>query len=111
MDISDTQVNGIQVLDVTGRIDSGTAKSLEDKVVGLLDGGTKALVIDLAKVEFVSSAGLRVFLLAAKRLKAAGGKYGLAGLQPSVREVFEVSGFSKIFSLFADRTEALDRLG
>ncbi|MBN9525923.1 MAG: STAS domain-containing protein [Alphaproteobacteria bacterium] len=111
MDISDTQVNGIQVLDVAGRIDSGTAKSLEDKVVGFLDGGTKALVIDLSKVEFVSSAGLRVFLLAAKRLKAVGGKYGLAGLQPSVREVFEVSGFSKIFSLFADRAEALDRLG
>jgi len=111
MEISDTQVNGIHVLDVTGRIDSGTAKSLEDKVVGVLDGGAKALVIDLSKVEFVSSAGLRVFLLAAKRLKAAGGKYGLAGLQPPVREVFEVSGFSKIFSLFTDRAEALDRLG
>lgn len=111
MEISESEANGIQLVDVAGRIDSATAKLLEDKVVGLLDGGAKALIIDLTRVEFVSSAGLRVFLLAAKRLKAAGGKYGLAGLQPQVREVLEVSGFSKIFSLFADRAEALDGLG
>ena len=57
-------------------------------------------------LEYVSSAGLRVFLLMAKRLRAAGGKLALAEPAPGVREVLDISGFSTIFTICGDLNDA-----
>ena len=76
-----------------GRIDTLTAPELEAAVV--LDG-VDELVFDLTEVDYVSSAGLRVFLGAQKRM---GGKsMKIAHVNPSVREVFDITGFSDIFA-------------
>ena len=64
-------------------------------------------VIDLAGVDYVSSAGLRVILLAGKRLKAGGGRLALAGLRDNVREVFEMSGFLTLFPVLPTVDAAL----
>ena len=77
----------------------------------MIDGGETRLVIDLSRVDYVSSAGLRVFLMAFKRLTADGGKIVLCSLQEPVRQVFDIVGFYSMFPIVNSRDEALNTLG
>ncbi len=72
----------------------------------LIDDGESTIVVDFSSVDFVSSAGLRVLLATAKKIGTSG-SLRLFGLNPSVREVFDVSGFSTIFAIFDDEPSAL----
>lgn len=107
MELKESSEGGQTVVELIGRLDSNTSKAVEDRLAALLDGGVKAMVLDFAALEYVSSAGLRVLLVVAKRMKAAQGRLAICGLRPEVREVFEISGFSKIFSIFPAKAEAL----
>lgn len=107
MELKESSENGQTVVELIGRLDSNTSKAVEDRLAALLDGGVKAMVLDFAALEYVSSAGLRVLLVVAKRMKAAQGRLAICALRPEVREVFEISGFSKIFSIFPGKAEAL----
>ena len=69
-----------------------------------------AVIIDCAGLEYVSSAGLRVFLLAARTSQRAGFRFALCSLQPAVREVFELSGFNRVIDVHPDRAAALTPL-
>jgi anti-anti-sigma factor len=93
-----------------GRLDFGTAaefqKHLEQAIAGA-GRAPAAVIIDCAALEYVSSAGLRVFLMAARTAQPAGVMFSLCALQPSVREVFDISGFSRIIAVHADRAIAL----
>jgi anti-anti-sigma factor len=80
---------------------------LEDRFTTLLDGASKQLLLDFTELDYVSSAGLRVLLIAAKRVKACQGRLAICALRPDVLEVFEISGFTKIFSLYPTRAQAL----
>lgn len=101
MDISENSRDGALVISVSGRLDSSTAGDLE-AILPPRVREHKAVVLSLADVPYVSSAGLRVLLIGAKAAKAAGNKLILAGLSPAVREVFDISGFSKIFTITVD---------
>ena len=81
-----------------GRIDTLTAPQLETELTPLL-GGVEALVLDLAQVAYISSAGLRVLLSTHKKMLAAGGTLTIANAVPAVREVFDITGFSDILTL------------
>lgn len=81
-----------------GRIDTLTAPQLETELAPLL-GGVTALVLDLAQVAYISSAGLRVLLSTHKKMLAAGGALTIANAVPAVREVFDITGFSDILTL------------
>lgn len=73
----------------------------------MLSGGTPHLAIDLSQLDYISSAGLRVLLVVAKKVQQAKGKVVLFGLGPNVREVFSISGFDKIFAIRDDAAAAL----
>ncbi len=91
-----------------GRLDFGSAAGFEKQLGQTLAGkAPAALIIDCAGLEYVSSAGLRAFLIAARGAQRAGVRFALCGLQPPVREVFDLSGFSRIITIFADRAAAL----
>jgi anti-anti-sigma factor len=107
MDIYEERKDGLLVLGLEGRLDATNSKMLEDKVLAVIDEGEKQLVIDLSQLDYVSSAGLRVFLLASKRLHPAGGKLVLCSLQDPVKEVFEIVGFFSILSILDSRDEAV----
>jgi anti-anti-sigma factor len=96
-----------------GRIDHATADSfkaaLAPHLAGVAPGGDRA-VIDLAGVEYISSVGLRVLMLASKQVKAQGGALAVAGLQPVVREIFEISRFNLVLEVFPTLREALAKL-
>ena len=95
------------VVQLQGKVDATSAPSVEQALVGVIDQGEKRLVLDCAGLDFISSAGLRSLLLAVKKMKAAGGAISLAALQPNVKEVFDISGFSALFTIHGSRADAL----
>ena len=108
MNIKETKKDKTTVLVVEGRIDSSTSAALEKKLITLIEtDGVKDIIIDFLAMDYISSAGLRVLLMAAKKAGKLGGKVVLAGLSANVKEVFDISGFSNIFSIFASQEEAI----
>ena len=95
------------VVQLQGKVDATSAPSVEQALVSVIDQGEKRLVLDCAGLDFISSAGLRSLLLAVKKMKAAGGGISLAALQPNVKEVFDISGFSALFTIHGSRADAL----
>ena len=110
MEIHEEKHEGLLVVAPAGRIDTTTSIDLEKRLVRHLDTGERHLVIDLGGIEYISSAGLRVLLLVAKRVRAAGGDLVLCALGPAVRQVFELAGFLSIFRVEPSREQALARL-
>ena len=111
MDIHEERKDGFLVLGLEGRLDAVSSKVFEEKVLAVIDGGETRFVIDLSQLSYVSSAGLRVFLVASKRLTPAGGRVVLCSLQEPVKEVFDIVGFYQIFSIWSSNDEALNNLG
>jgi anti-sigma B factor antagonist/stage II sporulation protein AA (anti-sigma F factor antagonist) len=99
----------VLILRPVGRLDSSSAPELERVVIEHLGQGTKQLMFDLSDMDYVSSAGLRVILLAGKKLRTAQGKLVLVGLREMVREVFEMSGFMSLFPVEETVAEGLTR--
>jgi stage II sporulation protein AA (anti-sigma F factor antagonist) len=96
----------VLVLMPEGRLDSSNVAAAEADFFAHLDRGPTKVVIDLERLNYISSAGLRLVLMAAKRLKHAGGKLALCGMQPQIREVFEISGFVSILTVVESRQDA-----
>ena len=110
MDINEDRKADAVVLALSGKLDATTAKAFENKIFSVIDSGAQRLVIDLSQLDYVSSSGLRVFLLAAKRLQPTNGKVSLCGLQDHIRQVFDLAGFSSILSIYGSRDEAIKGL-
>lgn len=92
VNIATTKFESSATLALTGRLDGLSSPELEQQLNALLASGIRTLVFDLSALDYVSSAGLRVFIVAAKKLHAAGGTATFQSLTPTVREVFEVTG-------------------
>lgn len=110
MDISIEKLNDRAVVATSGRLDAAGAPALEAQCKTLIQEGAKRLLLDMAQVEYISSAGLRSLLVLAKAMKSSGGAMVLCGLTPAVREVMTISGFDSILTIAADRAAATDLL-
>jgi anti-anti-sigma factor len=110
MEISERKIADVVTLSLAGKLDTSTAKAFEEKILGQIEAGERRIVIDLAQLDYISSAGLRVFVLAAKRLDGARGKIVLCALRDSVKQVFDIAGFSSIFSVYGSHDEAIKNL-
>jgi anti-anti-sigma factor len=102
--------NEIKCARPRGRLDSHSGPLFEQELLEYIAGGCSRLLIDFSELTYISSAGLRVILVAAKRMKAAGGKFVLAALNDQVSEVFEISGFSRLLDIVPDYASAAARL-
>ena len=109
MELREDALNEVKVLEVLGRIDSTTASTLGERLTGLL-GASKALVLDLRQLEYISSAGFRILLLAAKQGETTGRRLVLCGLSPKVRQLFDLGGFLDFFANLASRDDAVAAL-
>lgn len=107
MQITTEQVDTTLVVIPAGRLDSNNATGFEKTVTDYVRNGERRIVIDLSQIEYISSAGLRVVLMLVKQLKAGNGSLVLCGMKPSIKEVFDISGFSKILQIRGTRAEAL----
>lgn len=100
-----------RVVTFAGRVDAATSSALENAVRTAMNDGAKAIILDLNDVTFLSSSGLRTLLLLARELRKANGDLLLCALQPSVAEVFRMTGFDQIFQLHHTREEAAAHIG
>jgi len=110
MNITTRTQGDVTIVAFAGSLDSNTSPQAQQALDGILAGGCRKMVIDFTALDYISSAGLRVLLGAAKRLKGAGGALRLFGLNERVREVFQISGFSTILAVFATEADALEGL-
>lgn len=107
MDFAQEQTGEVLIVRLAGRLDSSAAPGAEQSFAGVLKGGPAHLAIDLSRLEYISSAGLRVLLIVAKKVQQLQGKVALCGLTPNVREIFAISGFDAIFSIQPDAAAAV----
>jgi anti-sigma B factor antagonist len=89
-----TDQSDCRIVSVVGRIDTQTSPDFQTRMNELVSGGSSKIVLDCSDLEYVSSAGLRVILMAAKAAKAAGGDLKCCSMQDMVKKVFDISGFS-----------------
>jgi len=110
MEIAERKAGNVCVVGIIGRLDSGTSESLGQQLHQLIDRGERRLVIDAEKLDYISSTGLRVLLVAAKRLKAVDGRIVLSSLKPHIMEVFEIAGFKSIFPIYDNADQAAQQI-
>ncbi len=107
MNITTRTQGGVTVVAIDGNLDSNTSPTAQQQLDALLAGGAKKVALDFTALDYISSAGLRVLLGTAKRLNGSGGALRMFGLNQSVREVFDISGFSTILSVCRTEGDAL----
>lgn len=113
MDITTRTQGDVTVVAFAGSLDSNSSPEAQRALDRIVSGGGRKMVVDCTALDYISSAGLRVLLGTAKRLggpRGAAGALRLFGLNETVREVFEISGFSTILAVHATEAEALDGL-
>ena len=108
MNIKKEKMNNFSILKIKGRIDTIHSSELEDEVNQLFDSGEKDLIFNCSGMNYISSSGLRIFLVAQKKAKAINGKLFLCDMQPAIQEIFRISGFSNLFRIFDTQEEALE---
>ena len=111
MDIVSRRYGDVVVAAPVGRIDHANADHLTAALAPLLESaGGGALLLDFSRVDYISSVGLRVLMMAAKTLRTQQRKLGVAAPQPLVREIFEISRFNLILDLSPSVRAGLERL-
>lgn len=105
--IEQEEQGAVRILALSGRLDTETSADLELALQDLQAAGATHFLIDLAEIGYVSSAGLRVLLALAKQLDGGRGSLRLCELNAAVTQVFDVAGFSKLFSIYPTRAAAL----
>ena len=92
---------------VEGRLDTIHADKFEKQMLEVFESTKGEIILDCSGLEYISSTGLRVFLIVQKKMGAAARKFKICNLQPVIKEIFEVSGFNMVFSIFPDLESAL----
>jgi anti-sigma B factor antagonist len=95
------------VLPLKGEIDLHVSPSVTASLDGIIDKKPERLVVDLSDVTYIDSAGLAALIQAMQKVEGYGGKFRLAGLQETVRSIFEISRLDQVFQIFPDADAAL----
>jgi len=107
MELQEERQDKVSILSLAGRIDSSNAKTFEESLMSRLNALARPVLLDLSALQYISSAGLRVVLMAAKQQQARSCKFALCSPSPEILEVFEVSGFNRIIEIHREKAAAL----
>lgn len=113
MEITHRKFNRVDLLDIAGRIDATTAPQLKQAIEDLFQDGRYRIVLDLSRLDYISSPGLRVLIEARKRAREwkitdlEGGDIRIANMPPRIKEVFDLTGFTALFELYDDDVAAV----
>lgn len=102
MNINVEHIEHYSVLNLRGRLDTSNYYYLEEKLNEILSMGKNRIVIDCQKLDYISSSGLRIFLVGLKKVTGMGGEFCVCNLNSNIAEIFEISGFARIFAVFPD---------
>jgi anti-anti-sigma factor len=110
MNVGSRRYANALVVTVSGRLDQDTCESFRGELMGFVGDAAQnggGVVLDLSGLEYISSAGLRCFMLASREARAKNARVVVAALQPMVAEIFAISHFNLVFQVFAGVSEAL----
>ncbi len=110
MEIKTERKGGIAVALAEDRVDGANAREFQDALQAVIEDGDHGLVLDMSRLTYISSAGLRVLLLTARTLQRQNATLVICSLSGPVREVFEISGFDKIIQTHDTQDEAVAAL-
>jgi anti-anti-sigma factor len=110
MDIKTETDGSLATLTITGTIDTRASAEFEAALKKAVEGGVNRAILDFAKVDLITSSGIRVLVMFAKRLQSAGGGLVMCALTPDVLRVFEISGLASQFKIAATKAEAVAKL-
>ena len=99
MNISSQSSQGRVTIGIEGRIDTTNYNEFETSVNKALEEKPAEVIMDCSMLSYISSSGLRIFLTIHKRMMGTGGKLTLKSMQPAIKEIFDISGFSSIFNI------------
>ncbi len=108
MEIMVTVAGEVKVIRIEGHLDTQTSSEAQAQLTQLIDQGATKLVVNFEKLDYISSAGLRVLLATAKQLKGNSGELRVCSLNEVVQEVFDISGFTTILTVTKTEPEALE---
>jgi anti-anti-sigma factor len=106
MDMVETDMAGVLILEPSGAIDSTNAKAFAARIIDAVQARQCNLVIDFQRIKYISSAGFRSLLIIGKSIESAHRKLVLCGMGPEVRRVFEIAMFNDLFVICSSREEA-----
>jgi stage II sporulation protein AA (anti-sigma F factor antagonist) len=109
MEILEARTGDMAVVYVVGRLNSSNAPELDERLKQLVGAGCRGIVIDLARLDHMTSAGFRCLLRAERQVQEAAGKLVLCGLQGLTLELFEVGGFLEMLTIASTREEAMQQ--
>src|SRR5437016_1735586 len=107
MEIGEQRDGEVIVLGPVGRLDNETSPAFQARLLSAVGSTQAPVLVDLSGVGYISSAGLRALMIAAKQSKATGGRLAVASLGPLVKEIFTISRFSYVVQVFETTGEAL----
>jgi anti-anti-sigma factor len=107
MDIESVAFNEVIAVAVKGRVDSTNADGLKQRLTTLIQSGSARLLIDMQGVIYISSAGFRVLLIAARAIEQASGRLVLCGIGGELKRLFDIAAFTDLFTILPSRDEAL----
>jgi anti-anti-sigma factor len=110
MQISTRDSYGVTVVDMEGSLDTTTSGEIGDALVALVKDGKSKILLNLKKLDYISSAGLRAILVAAKLLQNSGGEMRMSTPNDTVRSIMDVSGFNSMLKLDDTEADALAKL-
>lgn len=99
MDIQIKNDNGKIMVTLDGRLDTSNADKFQEDIAPLMEGDKPDIDIDCTNMEYTSSQGLRIFLMLQKSVMARSGKMVMRNMNPQVKEVFDITGFSNIIKI------------
>ena len=108
MDIQSRDIQDVKIVDLVGDLDTNTASKCEEYLNKIIDDGAMKVLLNLEKLDFMSSAGLRVSLVTGKKLQSLGGTLRVCNLNETVQDIFEMSGFINILNVTKTEQESLD---
>lgn len=105
MKIEVGEFNGFTEIKLNGRLDTNTSQDLESIMTDILSKGDENILVNFEELIYISSSGLRVFLVSAKKLGVKGKKLNFCNMSDYIKEVFDIAGFNIIFNFFHSRQE------
>lgn len=107
MKIETRQTDGVLIVGISGRLDSQTSGEAGDQIIGIAQGGNRRVLLDLEKLELLTSAGMRVILRGAKLLAENNGELKICNARNQIRELLELSGFNNLIKIYDTENDAV----
>jgi stage II sporulation protein AA (anti-sigma F factor antagonist) len=110
MHLTEKKKENACIISTSGKIDSSNSTDFEGTIMEIIERGEHQIALDLEHLDYISSAGLRALIAIAKKIKKAGGKAAIFGMNAKIREIYESTGFVSVFPAYAAEKEALEFL-